>query len=56
MSDACTWTEAADGNWQTDCDHMFCLYDGTPKENHLAFCGYCGRKLEEARFDLDGDE
>jgi hypothetical protein len=45
--DPCRWTENADGVWVTDCGHMFELTDGTPSDNKLVFCAYCGRKLTQ---------
>jgi hypothetical protein len=51
----CTWTEDSDGNWETDCGETFILNDGTPKENHMKFCCYCGKPLKEERFkECDG--
>ena len=43
----CTWTEDEDGNWFTDCDEAFCINNGTPVENGMKFCCYCGKKLRE---------
>jgi hypothetical protein len=46
----CTWTEDADiGAWDTECGHSFCLEDGTPKQNRMKFCCYCGQPLEQVR-------
>lgn len=45
----CIWTEDADGNWNTDCDNTFILNDGTPIENNMLFCCYCGGGLVEER-------
>ena len=43
----CTWEEDQDGNWQTDCGNSFCLDSGTPLENGMKFCAYCGKTLLE---------
>ena len=44
--EGCNWSEAnASGAFDTDCGHTFLLDDGTPAENKMAFCCYCGGKL-----------
>ena len=45
--DYCVWTFSNDDNcyWATDCGHSFQFIDGSPKENHMKFCPYCGKKL-----------
>ena len=43
----CHWKQDEDGNWHTDCKNMFILNDGSPKENNMGFCCYCGGKLVE---------
>ena len=49
--DLCIWTDMDDdyGGWETSCGEAFCLVDGTPRENKMHFCPYCGRKLKEVR-------
>lgn len=39
---ACAWREDADGNWQTACDQLHILIEGTPSDNRMRFCCYCG--------------
>ncbi len=46
---SCTWREDDDGNWITDCNNIFILIDGTPHENKMKFCVYCGKMLVEGR-------
>ena len=41
----CRWHEDRDGNYATACGGLFCLDEGTPAENHMRFCCYCGRPL-----------
>lgn len=43
----CHWTEDGDGNWETDCSGVFCLHSGTPTDNSMAYCCYCGKPLVE---------
>ncbi len=44
---ACTWTPDDDGNYATGCDNLFVIIDGTPSENQMAFCPYCGKRITE---------
>lgn len=44
----CTWERDDEGNWDTGCGERFCLNDGTPSENSMRFCCYCGGKLRDA--------
>ncbi len=43
----CVWCQDEDGNWHTACDHVFVLNDGTPSENDMEFCCYCGKRLKQ---------
>lgn len=43
----CIWTEDDDGTWATQCGHLFVLNDGTPLQNDMAYCPYCGNRLHE---------
>ena len=52
----CTWKEDDDGHWHTDCNGMFTLFDGTPVENGMKYCPYCGKALKEERFEYGGEE
>jgi hypothetical protein len=53
MSESCTWTEDDDGVWDTACGQRFETVDGTPHENDMLFCCYCGRPLVEQRQACD---
>ena len=44
----CTWTWEEEGTWNTSCAHQFVVNEGTPSENGMVYCCYCGRKLKEA--------
>lgn len=46
----CEWKEDDEGNWDTTCGETFQFNDGTPCENNLKYCGYCGKPLEEVKF------
>lgn len=46
----CKW--AYDYNydmWETRCANAFTLMNGTPKENKMIFCPYCGKKIDETQ-------
>lgn len=43
----CNWREDVDGNWHTDCGHIFCFNVDGPMKNGFKFCGYCGSDLKE---------
>jgi hypothetical protein len=47
----CHWKEDTDGTYETDCGQAYCMNDGTPKENDMRFCSFCGRVLEEVSYD-----
>lgn len=43
----CVWHNdpETDSTWETGCGNLFILNDGTPAENRMRFCCYCGRPL-----------
>lgn len=41
--DRCQWTE--DEAWATSCGGYFQLEAGTPTDNEMVFCPYCGRPI-----------
>lgn len=43
----CCWQqdEENSGVWLTDCGNAFWLDNGSPEDNKMVFCTYCGRKL-----------
>ena len=50
----CTWTRhSGDDPWSTSCRNAFTLEDGSPSDNGMEFCCYCGKPLEEMT-DEDG--
>lgn len=44
----CTWTPDDEGVWNTDCGEYFVISDGTPSQNDMRHCCYCGDRLQEA--------
>lgn len=58
-TETCTWHGDAVGSdyWETDCRNSFILNDGTPADNGMKFCCYCGRQLvTDAATDEDDDD
>lgn len=49
MTETCGWwiEDADDGSWATSCGYLFALNDGSPYQNRMAFCCYCGKRLIE---------
>ena len=41
----CDWREDEDGNYWTACGRGFSITEGTPKQNGMKFCCYCGKPL-----------
>lgn len=41
----CIWTETGE-MWETTCGNAFVLNDGTPADNEMKFCCYCGGQLK----------
>ncbi len=42
---ACIWSSDEE-TWGTSCGHCFTLNDGTPTDNGMKYCCYCGKTLE----------
>ena len=49
----CHWTDDC-GSWVTTCRNYFQLNEGTPKDNGMNFCLFCGKTLKE--FPEGGDD
>lgn len=44
----CRWTPDLYGVWETGCGEVFVLNDGTPKQNGMVFCPYCGKAIRSS--------
>lgn len=53
IGDKCRWREDEDGNWHTDCENVHVVIEGTPSDNHMRFCCYCGANLKQKRHNDD---
>lgn len=49
-TDACNWAQAdfETDAWETTCGGVFRLDDGTPSDNQMRWCCYCGKSLQES--------
>lgn len=48
----CKWIEDEDdGAWDTSCGKRFLITEGTPEENGMKFCCYCGKPLVSHTFE-----
>lgn len=50
MKEFCLWIEDVYSVWETACGNMFEFSVGSPKENKVRFCMYCGKKLHQRKF------
>ena len=43
----CRWKyDEIQDSWETDCGNDFVLMNGTPADNRMQYCPYCGYRLE----------
>ena len=57
--ETCTWHQDGDsdsGVYATSCRHYFNLEDGTPEDNKMQRCCYCGKKLVQELITEGDDE
>jgi hypothetical protein len=45
----CIWAEDEDGIYHTSCGDAFEFMNGTPDDNHIKFCPYCGKELRQSK-------
>lgn len=57
--DNCIWAQEYDGwseyYWDTSCGETFYFPEGTPSENGMKFCPYCGKILVSKEKNLEED-
>jgi hypothetical protein len=48
--DICVWSQDSDDGdtWDTGCGEHYIINDGTPEENNMKFCTFCGLKVEQS--------
>lgn len=48
IPDPCEWLQDEwDNSYDTSCGNKYEIIDGTPEDNGMKFCTYCGGKLEQ---------
>lgn len=49
----CHWAQDGEDSetWATSCRKYFNLEDGSPTDNKMAFCCFCGRPIEEDSYE-----
>lgn len=50
-NDFCQWSQDRENNYETSCEHIFCIIEGTPTENEMRFCPYCGKEILQELID-----
>ena len=46
----CIWSEDEDGNYHTGCGTAFTFMNGDVSENHMKFCPFCGKTIDDRPF------
>jgi len=41
----CRWVQNEDGTWETACGNAYEIVEGTPRDNKMRYCCYCGGQL-----------
>ena len=57
--ETCTWHQDGDsdsGLYATSCRYYFNLEDGTPEDNKMQWCCYCGKKLAQELIAENSDD
>ena len=45
----CVWREESNQDyWDTSCNNQFVLIGGTPEDNGMKYCPYCGKEIKES--------
>lgn len=53
ITNTCGWYEEYEGPWESTCGHAFIINEGTPAENGMKFCPFCGLPLIENKYVED---
>jgi hypothetical protein len=56
-SETCLWNQDEEGDmYETSCGKAFVINDGSPAENDMRFCCYCGAALEAKPYVWPSDD
>lgn len=48
----CAWRlDPSSHAWDAGCGNAFLIDEGTPQQNHMNFCCFCGNRLESMEED-----
>jgi ribosomal protein L24E len=54
---SCRWTlEPESESWEAGCGGTFILNEGTPSQNNMSYCCFCGKPLQEIILSESGDD
>lgn len=61
FGEACTWSQPTSWDdesncWRTACGDAFQLVDGSPSENKILYCPFCGMPVEAHPYQLKQKE
>lgn len=45
------WDDNYEGFYDTSCGNTFVPIEGTPNENKMKYCPYCGKEIEQIEED-----
>ena len=45
--ETCTWRDNMDAIYETGCGNLHIINDGSPAENRMKYCCYCGKEIED---------
>jgi len=52
MKEKCKWVyDNFHDFWETECGNAFTVLEGTPSDNKMRFCPYCGKEIKESNND-----
>ncbi len=54
----CVWSQDSENSdiWLSGCGKVFVLNEGTPQENQVKYCVYCGKTVEQEPYNHEGAE
>ena len=44
-AEVCHWSQDDSDAWMTECRKAYGINEGTPEENRMKFCPFCGKEL-----------
>lgn len=53
VTHGCAWVQDSYGTWETSCGNSFEINEGTPHDNEMAYCAFCGLPIEQHEYKDD---